>query len=166
MWLQRWWGRSTKTHKTTRDVAAAWRSLGSCAPQRQSRQAERAFRALRARPFPHPRSQFNLSFLDVTSKLGFGSPVHFIKKKGWQDYPATLAASTLILLFSEMLKFSNLFCSNNQNLCEAKWNLCEGKCWILENILFVSRKISKLINNLTYMCWSCQGTAVSNPSFQ
>ncbi len=37
-------------------------------------------RALRARPFPHPRSQFSLSFLDVTSKLGFDSPVHFISE--------------------------------------------------------------------------------------
>ncbi len=139
MCLQRWWGRSTKTHKTTRDVAAAWRSLGTCAPQRQSRQGrERAFRALRARPFPHPRSQFSLSFRDVTSKLGFGSPVHFIsemhhwKKKGWQDYPATLAASTLILLFSEMLNFQNLFCSNNKKLCE-------GKCWILSRIFYLSQ---------------------------
>ncbi len=63
-----------------------------------------------------------------------------------------LAASRLIILFSEMLKFSNF------NFQESK--LCQGKYRILQNILFFEMEISKLINHSTNMCTSCQGTMV------
>jgi hypothetical protein len=154
MWLQRWWGRSTKTHKTTRDVAAAWRSLGTCAPQRQSRQGrERAFRALRARPFPHPRSQFSLSFRDVTSKLGFGSPVHFyfwnapLKKKRLTGLPCYYLGSfdTNSIIFRNV-KIFKIFSVQITKIC-VKENVESSQ----EYFICLKEDFKKLINNLTYM---------------
>ncbi len=53
-----------------------------------------------------------------------------------------------------MLKFSGFF------FLKLKEN-CEAKCWIFGIILFVEMKISKLINYLTEVCQSHQGTTVS-----
>jgi hypothetical protein len=38
------------------------------------------------------------------------------KKIGPSDYPSTLANSTLIILFSEMLKFSKIICSKSKDI--------------------------------------------------
>jgi hypothetical protein len=62
---------------------------------------------------------------------------------------STLAASTLIILFSETMKFYfEIF---------RKEFFFEGKYWIFKDILFVEMKSSKLINYSTYMCgsWQC-----------
>ncbi len=64
------------------------------------------------------------------------------------DYPTIiLAASRLIILFSEMLKFSN-----NKTFSR--------KIYSFQNILFIEMEISKLLNHSTNMCRSCQGTMV------
>jgi len=49
-------------------------------------------------------------------------------------YHSNFAASTLIILFSEMLKFSEYFFERTK--------FCEGKYGIFRNILFVEMKIS------------------------
>jgi hypothetical protein len=54
-------------------------------------------------------------------------------------YPTTLAASTLIILFSEILNFLEI-----KILKETQF--FKGKYRSLSNILFVEMKISKLIN--------------------
>ncbi len=61
----------------------------------------------------------------------------------------TLIASTLIILFSEMLKISSF--------CQIK--KCK-KLLIFQKIIFVKMKNLKWINFLTNMCQSCQGTIV------
>jgi hypothetical protein len=53
---------------------------------------------------------------------------------------------TLIILFSEMLKFSKFF------FFQATM-ICEGKYEIFKNILFVKINISRLINYLTKHVW-------------
>jgi hypothetical protein len=60
----------------------------------------------------------------------------------------------LIILLSEMLKFSNFV------ICEEQEIFCERKYWIFKNILVVKLKISKLIIYSTRVCQSCQGTLV------
>jgi hypothetical protein len=69
----------------------------------------------------------------------------------WNTYPTTLPASTLIILFSEILKFWNFF-SYNKNL----WM----KILNLQKIIIIEMKISELINGSTHMCWCCQGTTI------
>jgi hypothetical protein len=66
------------------------------------------------------------------------------------DYPTTLAAWTLIILFSKLLKISKIISF------QKKLNLVKEKHWIF----IVEMKISKLNNYYTDMCWSCQGTMV------
>jgi len=73
-------------------------------------------------------------------------------------HPTTLAALTLIKLFSEIFKFSK-----KKNFQMTK--ICEENHWIHENALvFVKMTISKLIKYLINICWSCQATkAAPNP---
>jgi hypothetical protein len=61
------------------------------------------------------------------------------------DYPTSLAASTLIILFSEMLKISKFFIKN-----------CEEKVLNLQEYYFVWNDFCKLIKYSTNMLWSCQ----------
>ncbi len=100
---------------------ALCRVVRSAATKQKGRES---LRALRARPFPHPRSQFSLSFLDVTSKLGFGSPVHYISrctlKKRLTGLPCYLGSFDTNFIIFRNVKFSNLFCSNKKKLCEGK----------------------------------------------
>jgi ABC-type amino acid transport system permease subunit len=58
---------------------------------------------------------------------------------GASDYPSTLANSTLILLFSKMLKFSKNY------LFQIK-RYCEVKIMIFRNIPFIEMNFSYLIN--------------------
>ncbi len=58
---------------------------------------------------------------------------------GASDYPSTLANSTLILLFSKMLKFSKNY------LFQIK-RYCEVKIMIFRNIPFIEMNFSNLIN--------------------
>ncbi len=51
------------------------------------------------------------------------------------DYHGTLAALTIIILFSEILKFSS------KKIQRTKF--CEGNSWIFRYTLFVEMKISK-----------------------
>jgi hypothetical protein len=53
------------------------------------------------------------------------------------NYPATLPASTIIILFSEMLSFSHTH--------TRKIKIVKGKYWTFKNVLFVEMKISKVI---------------------
>jgi hypothetical protein len=55
---------------------------------------------------------------------------------------------TWIMLFSEMLKFSEFFFQVTK--------ICEGKYEIFKNILFVNINISRLINYSANMCGSWQ----------
>ncbi len=81
--------------------------------------------------------------------------------KIWLSYLiTTLAASTWVILFSEMLKFLEFFFSNN--LLERNYwiSFLEGNYWNLKNIPFIKRIISKLIDYSRSMCLRCQSTMV------
>jgi hypothetical protein len=70
------------------------------------------------------------------------------------NYPSTLANSTLIILFSELLKFSKLIISSKSK------NIVRHISEYLGIFLFVEMNFSKLINYSTDMCWNGQGTRV------
>ncbi len=64
-------------------------------------------------------------------------------------YPSTLANSTLIILFTKMLKFSKDISSKSKNIVKEN-----------SEYLGIEMKISKLINYSKDMCWNGQGTTV------
>ncbi len=66
-----------------------------------------------------------------------------------QKYPTTtLAALTIIVLFSDMLEFS----THKKKILNKR--VCEENYWLFKNILYVELKISKSFNYSTNMCWS------------
>jgi hypothetical protein len=67
-------------------------------------------------------------------------------KLGGNNLSSTLADSTPIILFSEMLKFSKIISSKSKNIVK------DNSGTFKKNISFVEMKISKLINCLTNMC--------------
>jgi hypothetical protein len=70
-------------------------------------------------------------------------------------YPSTLANLTLIILFSEMLKFSKIISSKSKNIVKENSEYLR----IFKNISFVEMKVLKLIIIcLTNMCWNGQPT--------
>ncbi len=66
-------------------------------------------------------------------------------------YPSTLANSTLIILFSEMLKISKIISSKSKNIVK-------DNSEYLGIFYFVEMNFSKLINYSMNMCWNGQGT--------
>ncbi len=70
-------------------------------------------------------------------------------------YPNTLANSTLIILFSKMLKFSKI------NFSYSKISLKDNSEY-LGNVPFVEMNLSKLIDYSmdVDMCWNGQGTTI------
>jgi hypothetical protein len=61
------------------------------------------------------------------------------------NYPSTLANSTLIILFSEILKFKKIISSKSKTIVK-------DNSEIIRSIPFVETNFSKLINYLTDMC--------------
>ncbi len=79
-----------------------------------------------------------------TSKLGEIQQTHTL---------STLAGLTLIILFSEMLKFSKIISSKSKNIVKENSGF-------KKNIPFVEMNVSKLISYSTCMCWNGQGTTI------
>jgi hypothetical protein len=78
-------------------------------------------------------------------------------QKHW--YLSTLANSTILILFSEMLKFSRkLFLPNQKNIVKENsgyWRIFHLVKWMFQ----------KLINYSMDMCWNGQGTMLAIPSW-